>query len=138
MQWRASILAISILSACAPTRERSVPSDLADVVYSMSRDQNDVLELSVYNPNEFSVCVSYSDWPGEDEGEGNVLRVTGIDGTVWTYMGLEIDTVGRAKNMRILPNSDATAHVNIRKNYKPPGSDDQIGKVYYGARFVRC
>ena len=89
--------------------------DLADVVYSMSRDQNDVLELSVYNPNAFSVCVSYSDWPGGDEGEGNVLRVTGVDGTEWTYTGLEIDTVGRAKDMRIPPHSDATVHVNIRK-----------------------
>lgn len=133
-----SVAVTLALSSCASAREGAPPADAVNVLYSMSLDQNDVLELSVYNPNEFSVCVSYADWPGPGDIAGGVLNVTGVDGSAWEYIGLIADTVGRARDLRIAPHSDATAHVTIRKNYKPIGSDDRIGKVYYGARFWHC
>ena len=108
------------------------------VLYSLSVDQNDILELSVYNPNGFDVCTSYSFWPGPGVGAGDVLRIVGRDGREWTYIGFEADTVGTAQNLHIAPHSEAVAHVTIRKNYKPAGTDTTVGKVYFGSKFVRC
>lgn len=122
------------LFSCASARGEPPPSDTANVLYSLTVGQNDVLELSVYNPLDYSVCTSYLNWPGT----GNVLRVTGRDGKEWKYIGLEVSVVGRPQDLKIAPHSEATTRVDLRKNYQSTNSETRIGKVYYGTRFHSC
>lgn len=121
------------LFSCARAGENA-PEDVLDVLYSLSLGQNDMLELSVYNPADRQACTSFMNWPGPDDN----LRVVGRDGKKWEYVGIIADPVGRPQDIRVAPHAEITITYDIRKNYKPVGSDTRLGKVYFGALFHEC
>jgi len=126
-------LAALFLTACA-TASAQGPSPDVVVLYSLAIDQNDVLDLSIYNPTDGAACTSYVNWPGTNDN----LRVVGRDGKEWKYAGLIMDPVGHPQDVRIAPHSEVTVSVDVRKAYRPVTSEARIGKVYYGARFRSC
>lgn len=127
-------VAIFMILSCASAPGEASSSGAINVLYSLALDQSDVLELSVYNPEDQRACTSYLNWPGA----GDVLRVVGRDGKKWQYIGLEVSVVGRPQDLKIAPRSEVTTTVDLRKNYKPVSSETRIGRVYYGAQFHSC
>jgi hypothetical protein len=126
---------VSLSGAMAPAAPQSAEKFV--VLYSLSLDHNDVLELSVYNPSDYPVCTSIDHWPAPGLG-GDDLMVVGRDGKKWEYVGLEVETFGQPKDIKIPAQSEIAITIDIRKNYKPVSSEARIGKVYYGTWFTDC
>src|SRR5580698_10369227 len=59
---------------------------------SVSLKDGGMVELSIYNPQDFSVCTPVDHWPGD--GESDMFTVFGKDGKQWAYSGGEYDTIG--------------------------------------------
>lgn len=125
------------LIACASARIGQSSIEPVVVRYGLILDKNDMLQLSVYNPNDNSVCTSFTNWPGPEMG-GDILRVVGRDGQSWKYTGAYAYTVGRAQDLKIPPRSEVTTKIDIRMNYKSLTADTRIGMIYYGTSFRNC
>ena len=110
------------------------PSEPVNVLYSILLDKNELVHLSVYNPNDVSVCTSFMNWLGPNDN----LRVVGSDGKQWTYIGLIVDPVGRPEDVEIAPHTEQSVSLDLRANYKSPSAETRINKVYYGAVFHEC
>lgn len=128
------VVAMLSLLSCASVHGKLPATNVINVLYSLSIDQNGVLELSVYNPTSQRACTSYLNWPGL----GDTLRVIGRDNKEWNYVGLEVSVVGRPKDLKITSHSEVSTRVDLRKNYQPVSAETRIGKVYYGTQFHAC
>jgi hypothetical protein len=136
---KCALLAVAMLTllSCTSAHREAPPPGMINVLYSFSVDQNDMLELSLYDPTDQRACTSVLNWPGPAM-LGDTLRVVGRDGKKWEYTGPEPSIVGKPQDLRIAPRSEVTTHVDLRKYYKPISSETHIGKVYYGALFQSC
>ena len=135
------IIGLAAISSSGAFRATPPSNHVLNLGISMMLRHDDVLDLSVSNPNDFKMCTSYADWPGPKEigGPGDVFRVVGPDGKEWGYVGMEADTVGYPQVLQIAPHGEVSAPgILIRKNYAPAGSDRRINKIYFRARFYRC
>ena len=135
---RIAVVAMTIfpLLSCGSVPKESMP-DVTRTLYSVTIDENDMLNLSVYNPQDRSVCTSVLNWPSAPMF-GDTLRVIGFDGQRWQYIGIEPMVVGKPQELKIAPQSEVTTQVDLRKYYKPAGTETRIKKVYYGALFHSC
>jgi hypothetical protein len=129
-------LATVPLYSCGSIEGKSF-GDTINVQYSTSVDQNDTLELSIYNPTDVAACTSDLNWL-DPRMLFDLLHVVGRDGQSWEYIGPEAMIAGRVPDLRIAPHSSVSTRVNLREYYKPRSSDTRISKVYYGAVFHRC
>jgi hypothetical protein len=106
-------------------------TDYVYVQYSTAVDANDMLTLTVYNPEDRAACLVSTIWPGSSDN----LRVVGTDGRVWNYVGL----TPAPGTLKVPPHEQVERSVDIRRDYKPPADASLLfDRVFYGELFKPC
>jgi hypothetical protein len=97
------------------------------------------VSVSIHNQFPTPVCTSKSSWI-KGGVANSILRVSGVDGKEWKFVGLWVEPGGDERDvLRLAPGETLSATVRITKFYQPPpGADPKIGLVEYQGRFVQC
>jgi hypothetical protein len=127
-----------LLAATAQVVGARDPKPLEFVYYGVPVDGRGTAHLQVFNAEDYAICIAVTEWPS-DPPFGDLFVVFGTDGQRWKYTGLEGETIGRAKTIRVNPEASLAADVPVGRSYESaPSASKDIGAVYFGGHFLRC
>ena len=95
------------------------------------------IDMFVYNPNSFSICIDQASWPEFGSRIGQVIRVWNQDGSQWRFIGPELFLLG-SDPKEIKARTFVRTIFSLKGSFNPPTDFAEPYFITYTQRFTNC